>query len=415
MWVDVDGMAGGRRIAVHEFPGAELPYNEDLGQQARTFDVDAYVVGEHADRESVAFQQACLAPGTATLVLPLFGSIRARCLDIVSDRSKDKHGFVAFRVRFIADGLSLSSLGGAPHLRSQIRHKVRGLPAFLARATRSRLATVGDRNVPGSVSRLARLPDFVLGSAIVTAEAWLGEVEGGIANLELSGPRASTVARTIADLYDDIGGLVVVGAQVSRYGTTTFVADDTEHGASDLVDRTFGLLDALREATDSETAVPVLKALSEFGDGLDAIPQTTLNRRVEAGNRETLVALFRRSALAQLALAVVNATYTSRPEAVAARADLAERFEAELNAMNRAEQWEVLQEMRDLLGLAVDYLSKVMADLAPVIVVEVPARMPSLYWAYRLYGDATRGDELAARNRIKHPMWMPREFEALAR
>lgn len=71
--------------------------------------------------------------------------------------------------------------------------------------------------------------------------------------------------------------------------------------------------------------------------------------------------------------------------------------------------------MREILGFTVEYLSKVMADLAPVIVVGADVRMPSIYWAYRLYGDATRADELSERNDIKHPMWMGTEFEALAR
>jgi prophage DNA circulation protein len=39
--------------------------------------------------------------------------------------------------------------------------------------------------------------------------------------------------------------------------------------------------------------------------------------------------------------------------------------------------------------------------------------MPSLYWAWRLYKAPERGTELAARNRVAHPSFIPPEFEAL--
>jgi prophage DNA circulation protein len=56
-----------------------------------------------------------------------------------------------------------------------------------------------------------------------------------------------------------------------------------------------------------------------------------------------------------------------------------------------------------------------MADLSPVIIVGAKRVLPSLYWAYRLYADPMRGAELWRRNQIKHPAYMPINFEALAR
>ena len=47
--------------------------------------------------------------------------------------------------------------------------------------------------------------------------------------------------------------------------------------------------------------------------------------------------------------------------------------------------------------------------------LDVGAQMPSLYWAYRLYADAERAKEVAARNRVYHPSFMPTTFEALSK
>ena len=40
--------------------------------------------------------------------------------------------------------------------------------------------------------------------------------------------------------------------------------------------------------------------------------------------------------------------------------------------------------------------------------------MPSLYWAWRLYGDPLRAADLVARNAVRHPSFMPETFVALA-
>jgi prophage DNA circulation protein len=54
-------------------------------------------------------------------------------------------------------------------------------------------------------------------------------------------------------------------------------------------------------------------------------------------------------------------------------------------------------------------------NLAPVITVESNRIRPSLDLAWILYADPTRADELVARNKVRHPSFMPREITALAR
>ena len=36
----------GRRIAMHEYPQHDIPYAEDMGRKARTFNLDCYVIGD---------------------------------------------------------------------------------------------------------------------------------------------------------------------------------------------------------------------------------------------------------------------------------------------------------------------------------------------------------------------------------
>ena len=63
---------------MHEFPGGDDQFMEDLGAEARTFDVNAYFVGDTADSDADALVAMLLATGAGTLVLPAQGPVQAR-------------------------------------------------------------------------------------------------------------------------------------------------------------------------------------------------------------------------------------------------------------------------------------------------------------------------------------------------
>jgi len=135
----------------------------------------------------------------------------------------------------------------------------------------------------------------------------------------------------------------------------------------------------------------------------------------EASNAAAAAQLVRLAALAALTDAVLRRTYPSRPEGVAARAMLSDYYAREIEQAAGADFADLYVALVEARGAAIDYLSRLIADLAPVITVEAPASMPSLYWGYRLYGDPNRGAELVARNAVRHPSFMPATFSALAR
>lgn len=401
-WVDSDGIAGGRRVVIHEFPHAEVPYNEDLGQQARRYEVEAYVVGGGAGQEAKKLVEACTKKGSATLVLPLFGTIPARCVDISTNRTKDKHGFVAFRLRFIADGLSLSALGGAPHRKSRVARSAKKMPAVVKAAFKRKYKGIG-------------VADFVWQSSVDTTRSYLDNWLVAIDASGIRGDKAAALALRISDFDAELETLLQSGSTANVFSDTAYWASGETVDTDPFAEEIAGIIADFREAVEPDAAVSAINGLLDFGDSLAAIPNTTKARAREAENQESLLALFRRSALVELAQAVTEASYPSRRDAVGARAMIAQRFEAELQQIHSGEQWEVAQALRELQGFTIEYLSALITDLAPVMQIEAGARMPSIYWGYRLYKDAARADELWARNRIKHPAWMPTVFEALAR
>ena len=400
-WVETDSFEGGRRLHVHEFPNGELAFVEDLGGQAKRFSVDAYVVGEQAGPEASALVQACAAPSAATLVLPLFGTIRAHCQDIRTDRSKDKHGYVGFRLFFIAAGAA-APLAASGNLRRQVE--------LSGGAARAPIALAFSTLFNG-----LRVADFVRRSAIDTGRSFLEAFDVARIGAPLSGAQGAWLDAEIQDLYEDMEELVTVGRVGDSWGERSYVAQAAAASTAPLTDRIFTLLDTFRQAADADLAATVLSDLLSFGEDFEDIPRTTLNRRREAVNRESMVELFRRSALVQWAMALMDASYSSRRAAIAARAEVAMRFGEARSNITRPEAWEVALALGEIEGKLIEFLSQTITDLAPVNVVEASRQMPSLYWSWRLYGTAQRGTELWTRNSVKHPGWMPSEFEALSR
>ena len=119
-------------------------------------------------------------------------------------------------------------------------------------------------------------------------------------------------------------------------------------------------------------------------------------------------------ALVMHAFAAVRMDYRSRQDASAARAVLAAKAQAAYQQIGTSFGYEVLDWTVRLIGAAVVELSAIAARRAPIVRVETGQSLPSALLAFDLYGDPSRGQEVADRNRSGTSMIMPVRFEALA-
>jgi len=94
-FVDDSELAGGRKTVEHDFPQRNIPYIEDLGRRARTFNISAYVLGENYDRQRDALLQACEQPGIGDLVHPRYGKIKAQITEPIRIRERNQDGRIA--------------------------------------------------------------------------------------------------------------------------------------------------------------------------------------------------------------------------------------------------------------------------------------------------------------------------------
>jgi prophage DNA circulation protein len=112
--VDSEEFSGGRRLAIHQTAGGEVPVIEDMGRAVPRFSVTAYLAGDDADRRANALVAAAGLPGPGLLMLPIDG---AQLVHVPEDgfrrsRSKDRNGYVAVDLSFVVAGVGAGlSLG----------------------------------------------------------------------------------------------------------------------------------------------------------------------------------------------------------------------------------------------------------------------------------------------------------------
>ena len=69
----------GRRVAVHEYPGRDEPFVEDLGRRTKRWEIEAFVVGDRYAEQRDRLIEACDAEGPGELVHPYLGSLQVAC------------------------------------------------------------------------------------------------------------------------------------------------------------------------------------------------------------------------------------------------------------------------------------------------------------------------------------------------
>ena len=105
-WAERDKDIFGKRLVVHEFPGRDDPFIEDLAAKARLFEVTAYFVDDTADSDADAFVAAMLQAGPGILVLPAQGPVMARGHAGERERVRDRAGYFGVQAKFYQEGSS---------------------------------------------------------------------------------------------------------------------------------------------------------------------------------------------------------------------------------------------------------------------------------------------------------------------
>lgn len=369
----------GRRIVVTEYPQKNAADTEDMGRAARHFTLDMIILGKDYMAYRDILQADLEEGGIGELVHPWLGKLKVRAGKVRLRETSRERMKAVITVEFHEaaeppqDGDDIAS------------DKFNRLAAsFDAAAVK---AFSEDFSVEGAISRLVSAAEQSIGAALAVMAGVSGRLNG-----------LNDLATRIRAISQSITSLVLTPANLALQ---LMAAVHT------ITDTHFNPLGALRNqlslARQSARAVS-----TSAGTG---------TARQAAANANAVSALIRSLAIAeavrlysgqiQRATVVENATaagviFDTRNDAAAARDAILEQMD------------ELMPDASDLVyaalmdtQAAVVSQFRAIAPAASLEVVSVPASLPMLVIAQRLYGDGSMADDLVKRNAIAHPLFVP--------
>lgn len=353
----------GRRFSVDSIPGRDLPTSEDFGADVRQITFEAFVVGEdyleRAERLVVACAERSV-PGR--LSLPYMQATIVRPRSCVRRESVDERRMARFQLVFV-----VVDRVPAPVRSPSSVQALDGASRVLAAAGGTALAEgLAAEGVPNGV--LVAAGDEV--AAAGTALQALGVVRDSAQN-------GADLARRAAELVREAQSLVLEPVTL----------------ASKLSDAIELVALTSRDAVASLYAYRTLAALRPrvFASYLSTRNARLVNDAV------------RLAALGGWARAAARVAWPAYEDALAARREL----ELALD--------EIIDEVDDLVyDSALSLRSHLSRQVPPpnrklphLRTVTLPASIPAIVLAARLYDDATRDQEIVDRNHVARPGFLP--------
>lgn len=391
-YVQRSDRSGKRRLVVHEFPFRDAPLIQDMGEGAGKIVVEAYQLSDTVDIQSQGLEAMLKAGGRGMLVLPDIGMVMVRAEEWKPVYDMEKLGYVGWSITFVRD----AGAGGITSLAYQVAEIFAAADGFgdLAGAVLSDVETAG---LPGMVSAkaVAGFQTGVGALSVIAASEVLDASVAASANVKLQQLYSAAITGfASADAASALGSSLV---EIARAIAEGMDADAAARALSPLLD----------QPPTSASPNPI---------GALAVSQPwygTVAQQAIARNSIRIAVALRLAALAAYADAICREKFISRPDGINARATMTERLDIALAEATGGELVDVYEAVSALQGQLAAYLSAEITTLAPIVTVTAGFSLPALVWSWRLYADPSRSDEIANRNAVMHPLFMPQQFEAL--
>lgn len=448
----------GRRLAVHEYPGRDKPYAEDMGRGLRVVNLVGFLISDSLvyDGGDVIEQRdlmigAAEKAGPGILIHPTLGqmlvSVPAGGLSVVE--RWDEGRYFELHFSFIESGDRVFPATKPDH---------RSFLELVLSALGLDAAADFVASVQANVSAVFK--------AIKTAEGYISDALDMVESVIDAGQSAvNAVVDTVAGFQQIVGRISRDASQLSsltsllsgdfgRYkaGATTSALQQSRKGHDSSAELA-GIIAAsvAQRAAVATASTALATAAAGFGAGslatftqaaqalvatvaagiaapadqirllsqLASFTTTDYASTSQIGQAKTVAqyvtaALLRRAAIGQLAKAANAYVPTSYDDAISVRNTVVGFIEAEMLIAGDMGDDATYGSLRDLRQAVVQDLDARGASLAPLEVFTLRDSLPSLVLANRLYQDATRSDELIGVADPIHPAFMPSSFRALS-
>ena len=377
----------GRRNVVHEYPERDRPFVEDMGKRAKQWHVEGYVIGENYLAMRDALIAALDARGPGELRHPRYGVLQVSVIGHASVKETNAQGGMArFSMQFVDSGTNVF-----PAASSDTVGAVDTAATRCDNAAQDHYVTA--MNVSG--------PGAVLDSAFKAAKSTIDGLLNTVRSVTSLGG-LSALVRTVGGLAGSVKALLrtpVVFAQQLRSTFTSLVAE---------VRRPLAALQELRSvfvgharpagtARPGSTAAKVLTNKRAHNDLIRALA-------LSAQSRMLAVAISGAAPVTSTAapgLQPDEVPVATSAQALALRDALLDQIDTELETTEPApEMAAALQQLRAAVARDVSVRAELLRERSTYTPL---AALPALVLAHRIYGDATRVDELVSRNGARNP------------
>jgi prophage DNA circulation protein len=371
--VEAAEAAGGRRLALHEYPLRDEPYPEDMGRRPRAWTVTAFLLGADVLTAAQKFADALEAEGAGTWVDPWRGELKA-VVDQYSWRQSSAEGGIArFEISFREAGEA-----AYPELAPDHASAVEAAAGDAWERTKEKFGE--GFSVTGLIEALKTDAADLVGLSVADVTAWAGTAA---ATLE----QTAAWARAGLQLAADARALI--------------------ENPSLLIDEALSFLGHPRMAgLDWRTWLNI----ASWAPAL--LGATTPE---QGANRGAYIQAIRTAGAIGAAKAAAGAEFTTYDDAIAARGEIMDALDV-VAATADAALFERLATLRTAVVTAV---SAAAPRLPRVRTITRPQPLPALALAWELYGDRpgtvpARADEVTARNRVPHPLFVAPPVEVLS-
>lgn len=374
--VDAASNSVGRRLARFEYPGQDRPFVEDLGRRQRQFSITGFLVGDDWIDQQKRLQAALEQSGSGLLVHPVAGEVTVSVENATIDFAKSEGRMIRFTATFVEAGERRNP--------SQVIN------------TAKQIDLIGDKAKASVLNQFIEqfstkgLPEFVSNNAT----AQLTEMADQIDQIREG-------ANVTSDETNELSGDI-----------QTFKNSIDTQGVDKLGSDVLALVEGLRESVQEPDRV---LELTRFGDEFLPVAETTSTRVQEAKNQSAIVSLVRRAALVEAAKSASTVSFATRDDAIAFRDETVSQFDQEILTAGDNNERDAWAALSDLKAITITDLNRRAGELSSVVQIEQNEVKPALVIAYGLYADATRGDEIAKRNKVRHSGFVPaRTIEVLS-
>ena len=450
--------AFGRRVAVHEYPGRDKPYVEDMGRATRRITIAGFLVensliygGDTVIEQRDLLVAAAETKGPGLLIHPTLGLLQVSIPPgglVVSERW-DEGRYFEFRMTFIESGFKVF-----PTTKAASKSLLDTLVAKLGIASLSDFVSSVEATI-STVFKAINTAEGLVSDALDTVESVIevgqsavSSVISTIASVQVLAGRimndASSITSLTSLLTGDYGryasGSVSSALQQSQKTLdssatiSSLIADSVVQRAavataSDTLATAAAGFSAATVETFAEAAQDLVTTLVagiatpadqiRLLSSLASFTTSNYSSTSQIGQAKTVAqyvtaALVRRAAIGALATAASDYAPSSYDDALTVRDTVVALVDAEILIAGDLGDDATYAALVAVRQAVVADLNERGASLAPLDTFTFGGNMPSLVLAQRLYQDATRSDELIGEADPIHPAFMPASFRALA-